>query len=197
VPAAFNPDPPFRVVLITAFVPVSIMALVLVVAMKPDPAILPDPMASHPEKVRAGRRGNLFAKWLGRPVLIDPYLGWRWRTKMVIAITVIIPISMTVAVIAISPMAIDPNPAFIAAIPMAWHPDCLGSRPAIPMASDPHPMVAVARPMAVHPETVRAGRWASIFIPRCRRSFANDDGTAGQADANGNMDIRPCRERCA
>jgi hypothetical protein len=203
-PAAFNPDPPFRAVLITAFVPVSIMAPVLVVAMKPDPAILPYPMASHPEKIRAGRRGNLFAIGFGWPVFIDPHLGWR-RTIMIIAISVLmtIPIILVITtgavipVIAINPVAIDPNPAFIAAIPVAWHPGCRGSRSAIPMAPDPHPLVPVSCPVAFHPEKVRAGRWAPVFVPGRRRSFAYDDGAAGDADANGNMDICPGCERCA
>jgi hypothetical protein len=129
VPAAFNPDPPFRAVLITAFVPVPVMATVLVVTMKPDPAIMPYPMASHPEKIRAGRRGNFFGILRGRSVFHD-FRGGRRR--------------WCIMIIAINPTAIDPNPAVIVAIPVAWHPDRFGARPAIPMASDPLPMVVVA-----------------------------------------------------
>jgi hypothetical protein len=188
-PAALNPDPTFGVVLITAFVPVPVMAPVLVVTMKPDPAILPYPMALHPEKIRTGRRGNLFAIGLRRPVLIDPHLGWRRRGIMIIAITMIVAISVTVAVIAINPVAIDPNPAVLAAIPVAWHPDGLGSRRTIPMASNPFPMVSVPCPVAFHPKKVRAGLWASVFIPRRRWRFAYDDDS-GQANGNTNLGLR-------
>ena len=132
-PAALNPDPPFRAVLITALVPVPVMAPVLVVAMKPDPAIMPYPMASYPERVRAGRRRNFFGIWLGRPVLYD-HLRWRWRRRWR---------CITLVRMTILPTAFDPYVTFIAAIPVARHPDCLGSRPAIPMASDPHPTVSV------------------------------------------------------
>jgi hypothetical protein len=193
-PVALNPDPPFRAVLITAFMPFSIMALVLVAAVKPDPAMItPYPMTSHPKKVRTGRRGNFFAIGLRRPILID--YRWRWRRGiMIIAITMIVPIGMTVAVIAINPMAIDPNPAVLAAIPVAWHPDGLGSRRAIPMASNPFPMVPVPCPVAFHPKKVRAGLRASVFIPRRRRGFAYDDDS-GQA--NGNTDLGLRCECCA
>jgi len=133
-PTTFDPDPPFRAVLIAAFVPVSIMALVLIVTMKPDPAIAPYPMAPHPEKVRAGRRRNLVDILRGRPVLHIDFLN-RWRGRWRLSI---IMIMMT-----IFPAAIDPNPAVISAIPVARHPDGLGSRAVIPMASDPHPVVVV------------------------------------------------------
>jgi hypothetical protein len=193
-PAALNPDPPFRAVFITAFVPVPVMATVLVVTMKPDPAIVPYPMASHPEKIRAGRRWNLFGILRGRSVFHDFRRGRRWRWSiMIIAITMIVTVSMIMAIL---PAAIDPNPAVIVAIPVAWYPDRFRARPAIPMASDPFPMVSIPRPSAFHPEKVRAGRWASVFIPRRRRSFVYDHET-GHTNADGKADIRPRRERCA
>jgi hypothetical protein len=134
-PAALNPNPSFRAVLITAFVPVPVMAPVLVVTMKPDPAIVPDPMASGPEIVRAGGRRNLFGIRLGRPVLHDHFRrrSWRWRGRRCITL-----VRMTIL-----PAAIDPNPAVITAIPVARHPNGFGSRTAIPMASDPYPMVSI------------------------------------------------------
>jgi hypothetical protein len=194
-PAAFDPDPSFGAVLIMAFAPVPIMAPVLVVTMKPDPAIMPYPMASHPKEIRAGRRRNLFGIVRGRAVFHD-FLRWRWRrrTIMIIAITMVVPISMTVAVIAINPAAFDPYIAVVTAIPVARHPNGLGSRTAIPMAPDPYPMVSVPCPVAFHPIKFRAGLRASFFIPWRGWGFVNDD-EPGQA--NGNTDIRPCRECCA
>ncbi len=187
-PAALNPDPTFRAVLITAFVPVPVMAPVLVVTMKPDPAIVPYPMASGPEKVRAGRRRNLFGIWRGRPILYDHLRGrsWRWRGWRCVIL-----IMMTIL-----PTAFDPHIAVVTAIPVAWHPDGLGSRPAIPMASDPNPTVLVPRPVAFHPEKVRSGLRASVFISRRRRSFANDD-EAGHTNADGKMNLGLRGERCA
>jgi hypothetical protein len=175
-PAALNPNPPFRAVLITAFVPVPVMAPVFVVTMKPDPAIVPYPMASGPEKVRAGRRGNFFSIWLGWPVLYDHLRGrsWRWRGRRCITL-----VRMTVL-----PAAFDPHIAVVTAIPVAWHPVGLGSRTAIPMASDPHPTVMVPCPVTIHPEKVRAGLRASIFISRRGWSFAYDD-EAGHTNADG------------
>jgi len=170
-----------------AFVPVPIMATVLVATVNPAPAtIIPCPMTSHPEKVRAGRRRNLFAIFRGRPILHD-FRGrrWRWRRSIMIVVT------MTIL-----PAAIDPNPAVIAAIPVAWYPDGLGSRPAIPMAPDPHPAVSVPRPVSIHPEKVRAGRRAPVFIPRRGWSLAHDDET-GHANADGKADLRLRGERCA
>jgi hypothetical protein len=207
-PAAFDPDPAFGVMLIAAFIPLGFMTrAAFIAAVSPDPTtIIPYPVTSHPEKVRAGRRGNGFGKRRGQSVLFDHVFARGGRTKMIVAITAIIPICMvmtipvimTDVVIAITPIAIDPNPAVIAAIPVARHPNHLGSRTAVPMASDPDPMVSIPCPAAFHPKKVRAGRRTPVFISRRRRSFAyDDDGSYGYADADVNTNLCLRGERCA